>query len=297
MPSLPSGRRLKKLAFLTLLFLVAWLGLSYLAIRQMTKRLFVQRPEPVPKVTWGTFIPEQLQTKDGQTLGMWFLPGNEEKSPVLLLHGYGCDRSQCLRQAQMASKWGHPVLMLSFRSHGDSTGEDCDFGWTDRHDVLEAIDWLEKKYPKRKVILWGQSMGSAASLFAAAEDGQRIEKMILECPFSDLKTATWNRLRLRFPWGVRHLAYEGALLAGPCVLPHLDDISPYQAAGKVDRTIPSLVLAGELDTRATPPEAEAIAKALGPQSSLYIFPNADHVELYDSDPEGYRARIEKFLRK
>ena len=297
MPGATLRSRLKKLVFLVFLGVAVWLGLSFLAIRQMTSRQFVPFPEPVPPVSWGSFSPEQLTTVDGQTLGMWFLPGRSDRPPVFLLHGFGESRKQCLPQAEIAAKLGHPVLMLSFRAHGDSTGDRSDIGWTDRHDVLAAMEWLREKYPNRKIILWGQSMGAAAALFAAAEDGKQVEKLILECPYSDLRTATWNRIGLHLPWGLQHITYWGATLAGPWVLPHLDDISPLKAASRVDRALPALILAGGCDTRATPAESEAIAAALGPHTHLYIFPKADHVQLRESDQKGYRERVEEFLRK
>ena len=89
---------------------------------------------------------------------------------------------------------GCSVLMISHRAHGDSTGEFDDAGYSARRDVYAAVEFLEQRRPGRPVIVDGNSLGSAAAIFAAGELGHRVAAYILESPYQDLKIAVWNRV-------------------------------------------------------------------------------------------------------
>ena len=64
-----------------------------------------------------------------------------------------------------------------------------------------AVEFLEKRRPGRPLIVSGNSMGSAAAVFAAKELGHRVQGYILESPYQDLKVAVWNRLDNSLPRG------------------------------------------------------------------------------------------------
>jgi pimeloyl-ACP methyl ester carboxylesterase len=71
---------------------------------------------------------------------------------------------------------------------------------------------------------------------------------------------------------------------------------PPAAADAPAPEIPVLVVAGELDNVTSPPEARAVAAEF-PDSELFVWRNAGHVQsLYDSASEG-AVRIRRFLRQ
>lgn len=268
-----------------------WLLASYAAAYRLTRRAGPPRAEPAPALTWGLATPLRLTTSDGQELGAWFVDGRPDRPVVLLLHGNGGSRSACLAQAELAAGAGSPVLMISFRAHGDSTGEVNDFGYSGRHDVIAAVEWLRGRCPGRPVVVWGQSLGAAAALFAAAELGDRVSGYILECPYQDIRTATRNRTRMYLPPVVEYVAYVGFSVVVPAVLPNADEVSPLKAAARVPPSARVLVLAGSADRRATPAEAAAIAAAAGDRAELVVIEGGDHLRLAASDPVKYREAI------
>ena len=52
-----------------------------------------------------------------------------------------------LKRAELALS-GYPILMISLRAHGDSTGEFNDIGYG-AHDVVAAVEFLERRHPGR----------------------------------------------------------------------------------------------------------------------------------------------------
>lgn len=270
-----------------------WLLVSYAVACRLTGRSRARRPEPPPALPWGELQEVRLTTSDGEEVGGWFIPGKPGRPVVLLLHGNGACRSACLAPAELASSVGCPVMLISLRAHGDSSGDSNDFGYSARHDVVAAVDWLRRRQPGRRVVVWGQSLGSAAALFASEELGDRVDGYILECPYRDLWTAVRNRTRLYFPPLVEAVAYAGVAVVGPSVLPHADSISPVEAAANVSAR--ALVLAGGADDRARPEEAREIAGRIGARAELVVIEGAGHMKLSKTAPRRYREVVRLFL--
>ncbi|WP_439620819.1 alpha/beta hydrolase [Gemmata sp.] len=289
-----AGRRKRRcvwLAALVALSVAGWLLVSYAAVYHLTRRARPPYPEPAPDIAWGRVAPVRLATADGQELGAWFIDGRADRPLVVLLHGNGGSRSARLAEAELAARAGSPVLMVSQRAHGDSTGAVNDFGFSGRFDVVAAVEWLRARHPGRPVVVWGRSLGSAAALFAAAALGDRVTGYVLECPYQDLRTATRNRTRNYLPPILEFVAYAGLTAVAPLVLPDADAISPLGAARRVPPSARVLVLAGSADRRATLAEAAAITGAIGARAELVAIAGGDHLRLADADPERYRAAV------
>ena len=112
--------------------LLAWLIVSSAIAFRLTRRPRAWFAEPAPSVAWGSIQDHRLRTCDGQDIGAWFVEGkDEENTPqVLLLHGNKGSRANSLKRAEFLACAGYPVLMISLRAHGDSTGDFNDIGYS-----------------------------------------------------------------------------------------------------------------------------------------------------------------------
>ena len=164
-----------KLGLLALgVLLTVWLLASLVVAYRLTRRSQPQFPEPVPIADWGKFEPHRLKTSDGQEIGAWLVVGSGNAPSVLLIHGIGASRSACLSRAKVLATQSFWVLMISLRAHGDSTGEFNDMGYSARHDVVAAVEFLQRQRPGKPVIIHGLSMGGAAAVFASRALGERV---------------------------------------------------------------------------------------------------------------------------
>jgi alpha-beta hydrolase superfamily lysophospholipase len=236
-----------------------------------------------------------LRTRDAQDLGAWYVEGRDDVPAVLLLHGNGGSRWNCLSRAEMLRKSGYPVLMVSLRAHGDSSGDYNDFGYGARVDVVSAIEYLERRRPGRPVVVRGTSLGAAAALFAAKELDHRVAGYVLESPYRDLRTAVWNRLENELPPLLDRVAYRGLVTVAPLVVPHLDRISPWEAAGGVPGDVPVLILAGDRDRHARLDEARDVFDRVRSHGELVVFPGAEHLRMIDIDRSRYRRVVLDFI--
>ena len=238
-----------------------------------------------------------MKTSDGEELGAWFVEGRDHAPSVLLLHGNNANRGTTLSRGKLLASHGYAVLMLTLRAHGDSTGEYHDIGWSARRDVWAAVEFLEQRRPGRPVIVSGNSMGSAAAIFAAKELGSRVQGYILESPYQDLKVAVWNRVDMALPAGLSHVAYAGLRAVGPLFLPNLEQISPLEAISGIPQDVPVLIMAGDADRHARLHEARAILAKVESHGKLVVFPGARHGNLFHSDRDLYERTVLDFCRE
>jgi uncharacterized protein len=293
------GRRRGLKVGLSLLFvaIALWLLSSFCVAYWGTRRSRPSFHEPIPAITWGKIESFRITTEDREELGAWFIDGSVHLPVVLLLHGNGGCRKNCLKQAEFLGKSGFAVMMISLRAHGDSTGQVNDLGYSARHDVVAAVRWLAAKCPGRPVVVWGSSLGAAAAIFAAKDIGNQASGYILECPYQDLHTAVRNRTEVYLPPLLDRVAYFGLLTVSPLVLSNADQISPVEAVTAMPGDIPVLILAGGADRRARPEEANAIYRRIQTQAELVILEEADHMKLLQAGPVQYRQKVLAFLRK
>jgi pimeloyl-ACP methyl ester carboxylesterase len=113
---------------------------------------------------------------DGSDARGWIIAGADEAPAVILLHGYGADRSWLLNLAvKLNETTNFTVLWPDLRGHGENPPVNwTSFGALEGDDVTAAIDYLRTlKSPSgkpqigRQVGVYGIGLGSYAALDAA----------------------------------------------------------------------------------------------------------------------------------
>jgi pimeloyl-ACP methyl ester carboxylesterase len=282
---------LKRLTLSAAALAALWLLSSYAVAYQLTRRSAPRCIEATPELAWGKLERVQLQTVDAEEIGAWYIGGRTDGPTVILLHGNGGQKSGCLSEAEFLHASGYNVLLVSLRAHGESSGDCNDFGYSARHDVVAAVQWLEQRDDAGPIVIWGQSLGSAAACFACEELGDRVCGYILECPYRDLHAAVWNRLQARLPPVADHLAYLGLQVVSPLVLADIDRISPCEAISGMPSDMPVLVLAGSEDRRAPVADAVTLCERAGDHAKLITIEGGGHLQLEQKDARIYWGAI------
>lgn len=252
--------------------------------------------EPVPPTLAGQVEELRLATGDGEEVGAWFLPATRDEAPsVVELHGKGGTRAVRLGAADVVRERGAAVLLLTLRAHGDSSGEREDFGWSARHDVVAAVDWLRSRRPGRRVLVHGASLGAAAAVFAARELGARVDGYALECLYADLDTAARERCALYLPPVLDDVAWAGLHLVAGVAWPESRRIAPIEAITDIPSHARLLLLAGGEDRHVSRAETDAIFARVAQRAHLVVIANAAHDRLQSADPLLYRAALLDWL--
>jgi uncharacterized protein len=299
-------RRTRLLIALAVLMLV-WLG----STGGVTWRLTQRTPhfaEPAPAVAWGRVEQHRLKTRDGHDIGAWFCAPDPAsgalahavapRTTALLLHGNGGSRRYWVEMIRLLHEHGYDAMAISFRAHGDSSGDVNDIGYSARHDVTAAVEFIERRSPGGRVVVVASSLGTAAALFAAGELGPRVDGYFLESPYRDLGTAVWNRLDANLPPVFSHAAYAGMRLWARVFLPvGLDNVSPCDQAANIPAHVPVVVFAGEDDRNCRLFEAEAVYEKVRSHGRLITVRGGRHGDLFRTHPTEYREAVLDLLRE
>ena len=115
-----------------------------------------------------------LQTADGVQLSGWYIP-SQNGAAVILLHGYGGDRTGSLTHAEILHRHGFGVLLYDQRASGESQGETLSWGWRDIADVESALDFLQSR-PDVTIPQYG-IMGCSTGAEIAVGAGAQFDKI------------------------------------------------------------------------------------------------------------------------
>lgn len=123
---------------------------------------------------------------DGLKLHAITVPQNE-KSWVILMHGYTSAARGMGNPARRFHAMGYSLLLPDARGHGQSEGDYIDMGYFSRKDIVMWVEQLLRVHPDADVLLYGISMGGAAVMMAAGEALPRQVKGVIEdCGFSSI---------------------------------------------------------------------------------------------------------------
>jgi dienelactone hydrolase len=117
------------------------------------------------------FEVKEVAFEGGDDLRMagWKVP-SQNGATIILLHGYGGNRTQMLWHAKRLVEAGYGVLMYDERASGESEGTRRSFGWEDPRDAEGAIHFIETGSSRggERIGIAGCSIGGQIALQSAA---------------------------------------------------------------------------------------------------------------------------------
>lgn len=259
-----------------------------------------------------------VRAPDGVLLRGWMVTAkNSNGNWILLFHGVADNRMGVIGQAEFLLRAGYNVIMMDSRAHGASDGPVATYGWLERNDTRAIIDALLASEQNREISVQqstvfppsmdvrpqphifalGESMGAGITLQSAAAD-PRIEAVVAEAPFANLREASYDYAGLRwspllgktwfrpFTWT---LLYRGAKLTG---FP-LAEVSPEKAVAS--RAFPVLLICDEKDVALPCRHTQRIFDAaIGPKQ-FWEVPGAWHTAALGLQPAEFARRVLEFF--
>lgn len=112
-----------------------------------------------------------------------------DNDTVILVHGLGGNRLTTYPVAQLFLEQGYNVLCYDQRSSGENFAELTTFGYMEKFDLIDCINYIKELAPDCRLGVWGTSFGGATAAQAAGyEDTQNnIDFLILDCPVSSME--------------------------------------------------------------------------------------------------------------
>jgi uncharacterized protein len=154
-------------------------ALLYMAQRSL--QYFPERRRTDPRAAG---LPEAeeavLDTADGEQVIVWHVPPREEQPVFLYFHGNGGSLRWRDERFRAITADGSGLIALSYRGYGGSSGRPTEKGLL--ADAAAAYEFAIARYSTERMILWGESLGSAVAIALAADNP--IGRLVLEAPFT-----------------------------------------------------------------------------------------------------------------
>ena len=123
----------------------------------------------------------EIATSDGERLVAWWKPPEAGRALILYFHGNGGSLLNRRDRVRALAADGRGVLIVSYRGYSGSTGTPSEAGLA--LDGEAAWRWLGSYAPGR-IVLYGESLGSAVAVRLASE--QAVGGVILDAPFTSI---------------------------------------------------------------------------------------------------------------
>lgn len=235
----------------------------------------------------------QFRASDGVLLCGWFVPCEESRRGVVLLHGNGSTRAQMVARGRLLRSRGYAVLLYDARGHGESDGELVSVGLLEVRDLRAAWELLRAR-GVGEIGCLGVSQGGATIALAAPLPPD-LRWVVLESVYPDIATALDRRFR-------RTLHLPG-WLAGAALLPIAEwrlgvkarDIAPVHGVAQIK--CPLFIMSGERDEHTTPADTGKLFAAAQEPKALWLVPGAAHVDLYGAAGVEYERRLLAFVEE
>jgi uncharacterized protein len=239
-----------------------------------------------------------VRTPDGVELRGWKIRANHPNGNwVLLFHGVSDNRTGMLGAAEFLLLHRYSVVMMDSRAHGESGGKIATYGWKERYDTVAITNALYAGERVDHLFALGVSMGAAIALQSAAVE-PRIEAVVAEDPFANLREVAYDYAGLEFSPLLGKTLFRPAVIAGMYSIQKLgafnpDDVSPEKAVAQ--RAFPVLLICGTDDHRIPCRHAERIYKAARGPKELWIVQGAGHAEALGRAHAEYEQRVIQFF--
>ncbi|HEU4794980.1 MAG TPA: alpha/beta hydrolase [Pyrinomonadaceae bacterium] len=216
---------------------------------------------------------------DGTRLHGWYFQSNTTPATatVIYFHGNGGNITNIGWIGEYFAQQGFSILLFDYRGYGLSGGDvGHESGLYVDGEAAVAFVVNERGVPPERVVLYGQSLGTAVATEVATR--RKIGALILESGFSSASSVAAGAL----PWL-------------PQVL-HSLARNRFESAEKLRRVnVPVLISHGDPDPVIPLDEGRALYAAANEPKKLLIFPGAGH-NVFGSTGAVYLDQLTTFIR-
>ena len=211
----------------------------------------------------------RLTSSDGERLIAWHVPPRGDRPVVLYFQGNAGALDLRARRFAWLIADGTGLLALCYRGYGGSSGSPSEQGLI--RDANAAYDFADARYPARRLVLWGESLGTGVAVALAAE--RRVGGVMLDAPFTsaaDVGAAAYPFAPVR--WFMK---------------------DPFRSNLRIAKVAaPLLVLHGERDRVVPIRFGERLFALAHEPKRMVRFPDGEHADL---DDHGAAKVVREFL--
>ena len=238
---------------------------------------------------------EEFQIKSiyGYDINLTYIPNEiPSEHTIIICHGVTVRSKAVIKYLNMFLKNGYNALFIDHRAHGKTGGKHVSYGFYEKYDLKEAIQWVKKRHTGR-IGLIGESMGAGISMQTVSIE--KVDFLIEDCGYSTFEEELKHQFRLSKHAPVYPSYYFARLFIRILGGYDLKKVSPVEALRSVD--IPVLVVHGEEDDYVPFYMSSKIYNSIASKDKmLYVAEGTGHALSYEEHPIEYQNQVYAFLK-
>lgn len=240
----------------------------------------------------------ETSTFDGHIIpGDYINSGDEHDKLVIMIHGLGGNRYTNYPVAKYFVEMGYDVITFDQRSSNENTAERTTYGYWEKYDVIDLIDYAWKKYPGINIGIWGTSFGGATAIQAVAslDDQSKIDFMILDCPLGNVEymiSAEMDRMNTGIP--TDYMLWLGNMINKQKLGFSYEDANSINIAKKVN--VPSLIINSKADEMTPFFMGEEIYNNINcDNKEIWTVDDSEHACIWEDHTDEYKLEMDEFI--
>ena len=215
---------------------------------------------------------------------------------AVLIHGYSSRPRTMAKQGYHYARMGYHTLFPFMRGHRSDEHRHTTFGYYERYDVIEWINYIISSDPEAEILLHGCSMGAATTMLVTGEQlPANVKCAVADCGF----TSAWEEFEEQIGQ-VLHLPSfpflpAANLYARLFLKWDFKKCSPVEAVAR--SVTPTLFIHGEDDTFVPFRMMDVLFESCAAEKDKLAVPGAKHDESCEKSPGLYWKKTDAFIGK
>lgn len=235
---------------------------------------------------------------DGHTIPADFIySDNKEGNFVVMTHGLGGNRYTNYPIAEYFLENGYNVITYDQRSSNENTAEKTTFGYWEKYDLIDCINYAKNLSNGKKIAVWGTSFGGATAVQAVAYEKTQddISFLILDCPVSDMAWMIEEEIKaMDMGIPIDYMMWCGNTVNKLQLGFSYEDADSAKQAKNIN--IPTLVINSKVDKVTPYFMGEDIYNNLSStKKEIWTVKDSEHTEMWLDYNEEYRSRVTNFI--
>ena len=233
-----------------------------------------------------------IKSFDGLKLYGKYIKNDTSNNWVILVHGYTANAKSMLSLADKYYKKGFSILAPDQRAHGQSEGTYTTFGIKEKEDMKARISWIKDMDKDAKIIVHGESMGAATTMFLAADNPDNLLAFIEDCGYTSFYAMQIDQLKGDLGFLVYPITFIANIIGK---IRFSSNFYKSNIDSMKNTKIPGMFIHGKSDRLVPVQMCYDLYKTHPGKKSLYTPKAADHAECKFYDQDEYCRQIFEFL--
>jgi fermentation-respiration switch protein FrsA (DUF1100 family) len=223
---------------------------------------------------------------------------SKDNKTVVMVHGLGGNRYTNYPLAEMFLNKGYNVLAYDQRSSNENTAQYTTFGYFEKYDLIDCINFVMDKAPNQIIGLWGTSFGGATVGLALGykDIDQKVDFAILDCPVSSMEwmlNEEMNNMNIGIP--VSYMAWSGNIINKIKLGFSYKDADVGNAMANVETSV--LIINSKVDTVTPYFMGMDIYESIeGSNKMIWTVEDSEHTEMWLDYNQEYRDKVSELLK-